>query len=302
MKAFQVDFFVVGAARCGTTSLYNYLNQHPQIYLPNIKELNYFSNVESKDYSVYKKPNKNEHYHTKIIKSYDIYKGLFESANDNQVKGDISPSYFWDIQTAQRIFEHNPNAKIIISLRNPVYRAFSHYVMNFGIGHEKHNSFDKALKAKRKPIWGGGNLYLELSSYYDPVISYYKLFKKENIHLLIFEDWTENKDNTLFEIFDFLDVNDQFMVNHSVKHNEKVAYKNIKTLNLLRTRFIKSFLELFVSTRTKDHLKGKLFNKNDFNIKLDPDLKIKLKEYFKNDVQQLQEFLGISLMRKWDLE
>jgi len=302
MKAFQVDFFVVGAARCGTTSLYNYLNQHPQIYLPNIKELNYFSNVESKDYSVYKKPYKNEHYHTKIIKSYDIYKGLFESANDNQVKGDISPSYFWDMQTAQRIFEHNPNAKIIISLRNPVYRAFSHYIMNFGIGHEKHNSFDEALKAKRKPIWGGGNLYLELSSYYDPVISYYKLFKKENIHLLIFEDWTENKDETLFEIFDFLDVKNQFMVNHSVKHNEKVAYKNIKTLNLLRTRFIKSFLELFVSTRTKDHLKGKLFNKNDFNIKLDPDLKIKLKEYFKNDVQQLQEFLGISLMLKWELE
>ena len=104
MKPFRVDFFVVGAARCGTTSLYNYLNQHPEIFLPKIKELNHFSEVESSEQSDYKKPKNDQEYHTKIIKSSEIYKGLFNDAKENHVKGDISPSYLSNSTTAQRLF------------------------------------------------------------------------------------------------------------------------------------------------------------------------------------------------------
>jgi len=301
MKPFKVDFFVVGAARCGTTSLYNYLNQHPEIFLPNIKELNHFSGVESKEHSDYKKPKSDQEYHTKIIKSPEIYKSLFDNAKEEQQRGDISPSYLSNNTTAQRIFDHNPDAKIIISLRNPVQRAFSHYVMNFGVGYDRNESFEEALKANREQIWGGGNLYLELSNYLRPVESYYQLFNKKNIHLLIFEEWTKNKDRTMEGIFDFLGVDSGFNVNHDIKHNEKVAYKNIRTLNVLRNKYIKNFIEVFLFTKAKDRIKSKWFKKDNFDMHLSPKTEKELNNSFIDEVEQLEHLVGITLLKKWGL-
>lgn len=302
MKQDKVDFFVVGAARSGTTSLYNYLIQHPEIYLTKIKELNYFSEVESKDLSLYDKPEKNQFYHTKIIKSANTYEKLFEAANSNQLKGDISPSYMWDKNTAQRIYNYNPNAKIIISLRNPVHRAFSHYVMNFGIGQETNLTFKEALNAPKENIWGGGNLYIELGEYYEAIKPYYKYFKPKNIKLLVFEDWTTQKEKTLEDLFSFLEIDTTFKVSHEVDKNQKVAYKNIKTLNLLRNPKIKKIIEFFLFDSLKDSLKTKLFKKEDFSIELDPKTQSELEEYFKPQVEKLNQLLNRNLLEKWNLE
>jgi len=302
MNSFKVDFFVVGAARCGTTSLYNYLVQHPEIYLPKIKELNYFSEVESKDLSLYDSPKKNHFYHTKIIKLSSVYENLFAEASKNQVKGDISPSYMWDQNTAQKIYDHNPDAKIIISLRNPVARAFSHYVMNYGIGQETHTSFREALKAPKENIWGGGNLYLELSEYYQAIKPYFDKFKKENIKLLIFEDWVKEKDETLSEIFSFLNINDQFKVSHDVDKNQKVAYKNIKALNVLRSPRIKKVIDFFLLESVKDKLKSKLFKKEGVSIKIDSELEKDLSEKFKPQIKQLEQLIQIDLFNKWNMK
>lgn len=302
MEAFKVDFFVVGAARCGTTSLYNYLIQHPEIYLPKIKELNYFSEVASKDLSLYDKPKKGQFYHTKIIKSLSVYKQLFSDALESQVKGDISPSYMWDINTAERIYEHNPDAKIIISLRNPVARAFSHYVMNFGIGQENHTTFNQALKAPKENIWGGGNLYLELSEYYKAVKPYYDRFKPENIKLLIFEDWVKEKENTLTEIYSFLNINNQFKININVDENQKVAYKNIKTLNALRSPKIKKVIDFFLLESVKDKLKSKLFKKEGVVLKIDSEIEKELTELFIPEVEKLEKLLQINLVEKWNMK
>jgi hypothetical protein len=299
MKSFKVDFFVVGAARCGTTSLYNYLNQHPEIFLPNIKELNHFSEVESKELSDYKKPKKDREYHTKIIKSYEIYKGLYKNARENQLKGDISPSYLSNTTTAQRIFNHNPDAKIIISLRNPIHRAFSHYAMNFGVGYDLNESFEKSLKAKKKQIWGGGNQYLELSNYFKPVESYYRHFDFKKIHLMIFEEWTRDKDSSLRNILEFLGVDKDTYINHNIKHNEKVAYKNIKTLNVLRNKYIKSFIDTFLLSKAKEKLKSKWFKKDEFDMRLSTETENELKDYFREEVERLEQLVKIPLIKTW---
>ena len=299
MSSFKVDFFVVGAARCGTTSLYNYLSQHPQIYLPAIKELNYFSNVESKDHATYLKPKKDKHYHTKIIKKEEVYKSVFEDAKKKQQKGDISPSYLWDKETAKRIYAHNPNAKIIISLRNPVQRAFSHYVMNVSIGHENAQSFADALKKEPELIWGGGSLYLQLSAYYEAVKPYFDVFPKENICILVFEDWIKNKDKTLTDIYEFIGVDKEFEVNHTDKHNEKVAYKNLKTLNFLRSNRIKPILDSFLSEKLKEKIKTKIFKKEAPDFTIDSQLETKLSASFKDDVAKLEKLTDIPFLKKW---
>ena len=225
MKNFKVDFFVVGAARSGTTSLYNYLKQHPDLFLPNIKELNHFSKVESNQPQDYQRPKKEILYHTKIISSPEVYQDLYEEATAQQRKGDISPSYLWESNTAQRIFDHNPEAKIIVTLRNPVERAFSHYVMNLSVGYDTEPSFERAIQAKEKRIWGGGNLYLEWSRYYQSLKSYYNLFPAEQIKVLIFEDWTSRKQESLEKLFHFLEVDPLHEIDLSDQFNQKVGYK-----------------------------------------------------------------------------
>jgi hypothetical protein len=302
MRPFKVDFFVVGAARCGTTSLYNYLNQHPEIFLPKIKELNHFSEVESRERSDYKKPKKDKEYHTKIIKSPEIYESLFKNAKENQLKGDISPSYLSNSTTAQRIFDHNPEAKIIISLRNPVHRAFSHYAMNYGVGYDRNISFEKALRDNKVKIWGGGNLYLELSAYHKYVKSYYDIFDSRNIHLMVFEDWTKNKEKALKEALDFLGIDPNIQIDHETRHNEKVLYKNLKILNFLRSKYIKRIVEFFLFNKAKVKIKGKLFKKENFNMKLDPVTEKELMKHFSQDIKALEQLTGVPLMKKWNVQ
>ena len=91
----KVDFFVVGAARSGTTTLYQYLSKHPDIYVPRVKELNYFSKVSSSQPQDYALPKPEQEYNTKIIQSPEVYRALFSQAKPSQIKGDISPSYLW---------------------------------------------------------------------------------------------------------------------------------------------------------------------------------------------------------------
>ena len=173
-----IDFFLVGAARCGTTSLYNYLNNSDDTFLPNVKEPNFFSNVNSPKAEDFELPKPGEKYHAKIINDKEVYDSLYVDANSNQLKGDTSPSYIWDTNVAEKLFKHNPKTKIIITLRNPVDRAYSHYIMNYYTGVDKNHLFEDALNAEINPVWGSCNEYLEMGMYYNQVKAYFDVFPK----------------------------------------------------------------------------------------------------------------------------
>ncbi|HPF09985.1 MAG TPA: sulfotransferase [Flavobacteriaceae bacterium] len=299
MEQLKVDFFVIGAARSGTTSLYNYLKQHPMVFLPNIKELNFFSEVTSNDPEEYEPPHRGRHYHTKIIQALDTYQGLFEAAESKQLKGDISPSYLWEPETANRIWKHNPNAKIIVTLRNPVKRAYSHYQMNYSVGYERNKTFEKALKAPSERVWSGGNLYLEWSSYYAPLKAYYQKFNRENILVLVFEEWVAQREQTMNRIFDFLGIQPH-SVDITEEHNKKVTYKNIKVLNALRTRFIKKIVSSVVSQKIKDRWKERLFAAEDVKTSIDPFLKKELEGFFLEEVLKLEGLTQLPLSKLWE--
>jgi Sulfotransferase family len=113
------DFFVVGAAKSGTTSLYHYLDQHPDVYMPRNKEPHYFSRVPPF-------PGRGSH----PVTSEEEYLDLFKLWNKESVAGEASPSYLWDEKAPYRIKETVPQAKIIAILRHPVERAYSHYLMD----------------------------------------------------------------------------------------------------------------------------------------------------------------------------
>ena len=302
MKAITVDFFVIGVARGGTTSLYNYLQQHPDVFLPKVKECNYFSEVESFDKEVYLLPEEGKEYHMKIIQSETVYSNLFSEAKPGQLKGEVSPSYMWDTNSAKRIYEHNKEAKLIVSLRNPIERAHSHYLMHYHTGYDKAPSFEDALKAKKNDIWGGGNLYQEMGLYYEQLKAYYGLFDKSNIKIIISEDWTQQNGEALKDIYAFLRLEAYDEYQEEAAFNSAKQLKNKGLLDFLRSERIKRSLKWFLPEKTKDRIKEQLFYKEAEKQALDANTYNSLKEYYKEDIKKTGALIGIDLTRKWDME
>src|SRR5215210_1669165 len=90
------NLFIVGAAKCGTTSLYEYLNEHPDIYMCPVKEPHFFSNVQIRNKEVHKDPEPGKYYMTKVIRSTEIYLSLFKEGLNCKIRGEASPSYLFD--------------------------------------------------------------------------------------------------------------------------------------------------------------------------------------------------------------
>lgn len=298
----KIDFFIVGAARCGTTSLYNYLKSNEQIFLPNVKETNFFSEVSSHRREDYELPKEDEFYHTKIIKSVEVYNALYKKAEKDQIKGDISPSYLWDLDAARRIYNYNPKAKVIISLRHPVDRAFSHYIMNYYTGSDKTETFSEAIKATKNLKWSSCNQYLEMGLYYKQVKAYFDLFKREQIKVLVYEDWITNTEEELKKVFEFLDLETTAkVVPKNVETNKIKPIRNLTLLNFLRQNSIRRVLKLFLSDRTIEKVKSNVFYADKEIEALDNELKNNLSKSFSKDVKELSELTQIDFIDKWKL-
>ena len=301
MKATPVDFFVIGVARGGTTSLYNYLQQHPEVFLPRVKECNYFSKVESLDKEVYLDPEAEKEYHMKIINSEVVYDQLFLGAKANQKKGEVSPSYMWDTTTAKRIYDYHKEAKLIVTLRNPIERAYSHYLMHYHTGYDKAPSFEESLNSERNGIWGGGNMYLEMGRYHSQLKAYFAMFHGDQIKVVVTEEWTRNSAKSMDDIFDFLEVSTFEGDLSEETFNASKQIKNKGLLNVLRSEKIKKSLSKILPEKAREKIKEQLFYKEAPKQEMDSEIYNRLKDYFKEDVKQTEELIGMDLSKKWNL-
>lgn len=229
------NFFIVGAMRSGTTSLYYYLKQHPKIYMCPIKETNYFAkDIDPRQFTRknkreslkvnigdYIRENMPKTIHSAYVRDWRQYKSLFKNVNKEKATGECSPSYLFSDVSAKNIKKIIPNAKIIIVLRNPLQRAYSHYKL------EKQREFTnltfleavKEDRDKKVKGWGINQLYVELGLYYKQVKRYLSQFGKNQIKIFLYEELIENPNKLLKEIFKFLGVNKNVYVNTSNRHN-----------------------------------------------------------------------------------
>lgn len=216
------NLFIVGAAKAGTTSLYHYLNAHEEIYMSPVKEPGFFcSDIRwdgfRKEYKkgtqfvaeeYFSQPHKPKRHITFIDKEKD-YLRLFENSSYVKYRGEASTAYLYSQHAAAEIFKFNPKAKIIIILREPVERVLSHYFMDVSGGVQKEGNILKALKkdyTSNQKGWGKSNLYIELSLYFEQVKRYIKIFPKEQILFLKFEDLKKDNNMVMQEVFQFLDL------------------------------------------------------------------------------------------------
>ena len=171
------NFLVVGAAKSGTTSIYYYLKQHPEIFLPDLKECRFFSNIKTS----INNPITNKPHNVGIINNYDDYIKLFENITVEKVIGDVSPDYLYYYQSSIKNIKKNlgNEVKIIIILRNPIERAFSNYFHLV-----KENNFDLTFQEtiERESEWINNNIWwgfhvIKGGFYYEAVKAYIDNFK-----------------------------------------------------------------------------------------------------------------------------
>ena len=280
----KVDFFIVGAPKAGTTSLYHYLNEHPKISMSSVKEPNYFSYEELETQKLYYKSNK--------INSLDSYHNLFPTRDANLIYGEASVSYLFYKNVAEKIKTYNKNAKIIILLRNPIERAFSHYLMDVRLGLIS-ESFESVVDgfettSKNKLYY---QQYIELGKYYNQISNYKRLFNDKNILIIDYEDFKNKTSLSVTTVFDFLQIDTSFIPNLDLTHNTFRKPKFTFIEILYSNHSIRFLINKLIPSKFKNYINQMVFDKQDKPI-LSQDLHERLKSIFKNDVNKLSNMLN----------
>ena len=181
---------IVGAAKSGTTSLYDYLQQHPDVFMSPVKEPRYFAYAENPP-AMAGPGDEASNRESGAVYTMDAYRALFEGAADEAVVGEASPVYLYDADAPRLIAEHCPDATLIVVLRNPVERAYSHFLHLVRSGREPLRDFEAALDAEPRRIekgWEWSWHYRRMGGYAAQLARYRERFADEQIQVYFFED------------------------------------------------------------------------------------------------------------------
>lgn len=300
------DFFILGAAKSGTTSLYQYLAQHPSIYMPTVKEPNFLA-YRHRRWNL-KGPVSARRIRDVVypdsISDEKCYFDLFALAGAEQIVGEASPRYLYYPEAVATIAELAPAARLIVLLRDPVLRAHSHYRMNREFNLEPIDSFEAALAAEPKRIekgYGWDWHYLNVSRYGAQLQRLLETFSREQIYLCTYERFIAQPQSVCEEICRFLGVSDLFAFDFSQRHKVSQAAGGWlgATLNhpemSATARFARRLLPRRLSQRIKHALLNLLTHRGEAQQKLQPATYLRLREELREDIGLLQRLSGIDL-------
>ena len=285
----KVDFFIVGAPKAGTTSLYHYLNEHPEINMSSQKEPDYFSDTDIQNEGMYYGKNR--------IDTIKKYHSLFNDNSVLKLKGEASVSYLFYKNVPQKIKTYNPTAKIIIMLRNPIDRAFSHYLMDYRLGLVSDRFEDiitqKSVHKNAKLFY---QQYIELSEYYPQVKRYLDVFDRKKILFIEYEDLKINALDVIKKTHLFLGVNQVYEPDVGKKHNTYTMPKNDIIRFIYSFVILRDLLFFLFPKNIVNRFKPVLF-KNDKKPKLLDATRDRLKQLFTNDINALAKMLSNDFSR-----
>ena len=297
-----VDFIVVGAAKSGTTTLFETLSRHPGIFIPQRKECRYFSCTPG-DFA-----GPAPQYANSVIRSLEEYRALFNKAKPDQLCGDISPDYLYYYQNAvpKILKEINTQVPIIIVLRNPIDRAYSSYLHHVRDGREKLN-FEDALKAeeeRRSTNWAWGWFHIDGGLYAEQVKAYTDNF--ERVLLLLFEEDIISGQATE-KVLDFLNLPSPSEIPADI-HANATGYPRNHLLHRVTTRIIwdelivgkiKNLIKMTPFHARTKRVYRKIMEANLKKEDMVPQTRQMLKEKFQDDVALLVEYTGLPIQKYW---
>ncbi len=304
-------FLIVGAVKAGTTSLHEYLQQHPDVYMSPVKETNHFSdadmlfdqfnvdyrqdvNVDLKKYLAGDMKNK---IHIAHVRSWDDYRQLYKNVTDQRAIGEVSNSYLFCPSTAAAIHAKLPDVKIVMILRNPVERLYSQFLMNLKLGKIKEKNLLKEIEAdqnKKVKGWGVSHLYLETGNYFAQVKKYVEVFPKERIMVILYDDYKRDPKTVMKNLFQFLGINPDFAIDMEQRYNE-AGMPRFGKLNYWLTQIgIYGLVKRIFSPKLKEKIKGLIYTKENIPV-ITEEEKAYLQNYYRKDILQLSNLIGKDL-------
>ena len=290
---FKIDFIGIGVMKAATSWIFECLKEHPEICVCSEKEPHFFD------------------WPFRYKKGLEYYYSLYEHCPQSKIKGEYTASYIRFPQALSLIHKHFPDVKLIVSLRNPIDRAFSQYLYNVQLGGRLsvYKSFREALENDQDNI-------VERGFYYKQLNSCFKTFPKEQVLILFFEDLKNDPLKFLKEIYSFLGLRDKnfipSLINKKVlKTGSKSAQSKIPFLSktifkvgswLNKFPKVKSFInksDLMEYLRKVVKLNRKISfkSKNEYVMKtsIDEETRKYLYNTYKDDIEKLENLLNINL-------
>ena len=290
VKLKKINFCCIGAAKSATTSLFNILKQHSSISVSSFKEPHFFDNSVN--------------YNKGIRWYYDSY---FKKAKPNNLLGDFTPTYLSSLDSPKRIQQTlGAKIKFIVILRNPVDRAYSHYLHSKRDEHEN-LSFIDALSIEDKRLVSSNEInrlrfsYVTQSLYAQHISNYFNYFSKENFHFMIFDDFVNNKKESIIEVCKFLEIPYEECINLNVDSNKaSVARSRIIKRFIKKDGFLKRIIKFFLpSIALRQKLRNKVHALNNKQTDKKPlinkDRQYIYKEFFKQEIEVLEKMLNLDL-------
>lgn len=295
------NLFLVGAAKCGTTAMASYLGQHPEIHFSNPKEPIFFGR---------------DLQHAWRLPNLDSYLALFEEGRDCRYLGEGTVWYLYSRTAAEEIKAFNPDAKILIMLRNPVDALYSLHGQFLFSGNESHANFEKALAAEpqrrqgrgipRAAHFPSGLLYSEVVRYTSQVQRYLDVFGRDNVHIVVYDDFARDPQGVYRTVLEFLGVSTDHRPDYAVVNSAR----SIRSIALHRWlinppvdiwnpgRWLpKGYLAHGLQWRAQ-HLRGRLYDLNVTQTRrppLAPATKRRLKKSIIGEVEDLSQLLDRDL-------
>lgn len=296
-KSSLPDFYLIGAAKSGTMSLYNYLGQHPQILMHPVNE-NCFMGLDGADFAQNFQGPVDRHYlDSHCITDLNIYKQGFATAQPHQLLGDASPLYLYSTHALERIAHYTPTAKFVAILRHPADRAFSNWAHFRRGGIEPLADFSDALSAETQRIqegWGPWPFwhYKQMGFYAQQLTRYYEMFSAENIYICLHKDLKENPLQLVQKIAAFLEVDVTFEADLSVQHNIGGTPRNRQMQHLLtRPNPLKAVAKRLLPTNLKVRLRDGLQRVNSVRPAFDVALRQTLINDYLSDICELESLI-----------
>jgi len=293
------DFLLIGAARSGTTSLNNYLGQHPEIFICPKKESSFFA-LEGHPRNFAGPSADISWFNPHIVTAISDYQALFNGISSEKVSGEASVLYLYSPIAARNIYRYLPNAKLLVILRNPAERAYSNFMFQVSRGHETILDFQKALDEEPRRIaanWRHMWHYKQLGFYYQQLSHYYDLFSHDQIRVYLYEDYNRDPMPILKNIYAFLQVDDTFQPDLSIQLNISGLPKSRKMDAFLKSRnLLKSALRSFLPRKLRSLIRNRVYRQNLNRPELAPEIRRALLEEYREDILKLQDIIQRDLM------
>lgn len=282
----KANLFIVGAAKCGTTSLYRYLGSHPEIYMSAIKEPHHFSSTDVP--GSWRRPG---------IGDQESYDALFRTSEGYQYRGEASTSYLWDPQTPAALWNYNPESRIVILLRDPVERAFSHYLMHVRDGRESRPFANAIADDLIRPPghYGRDSLYVELGMYSAGVRRFLDQFGHKRVSIIETSNLMNTRSDVLQELVEWLGI-PPFASEESFQelYNSHREPRGPLARRVVRSRWAKGLADRLPRS-ARDWISYQVLQRDAQKPSLDEAVADLLRETYGGDIRELRSFLGVEL-------